>query len=121
MANEFTISTVFSYTSSLATESQNESFNSDQVTQGAHGGIITVTTSSAAVSEGGLTTPGWVTFKNLDETNFVTYGPDNSGSMVAFGRINPGDYHAIYRSTLASIRWLADTASVNVQVRMFEA
>lgn len=120
MADEFSITVQVNYSSSLAVDDFSESFQDDQASAGQHCGIVSVTTSCAAVSEGALTTPGWVTLKNLDPSNFVTYGPDSGGVMIPTGRLDPGESNAIKLSTACSLRWVADTAACKVQYKMWE-
>lgn len=120
MSSEFNISIQVNYASSLANDSFSYSFADDQASNGAQGQIVAVTTSCAAVSEGGLTTPGWVVVKNLDPSNFVTYGPDSGGSMIPMGRLDPLEAQVIKLSTACSLRWVADTATCKVQYKMFE-
>lgn len=93
----------------------------DQAAIGGHGGIVVVGTSEEDLDLGDISTPGIVAFKNLDSTNYVTYGPNNSGSMVAFGRLEPGETHVIRLGPSGvTLRWQANTAAVKVQVFALE-
>ena len=94
----------------------------DQAAQG--GGVpgtVSVGTSEEDMTFGDRSTPGVVVLRNLDTTNFVTYGPKSAGSMVAFGRINAGEVARLRLASAVTWRWQADTATVKVQVDAFEA
>lgn len=122
MANEFT------YTTRFAVDNGNfeqvidfGSLRDDQAGIGMHGGVVIVGTSEEDLATGDISTPGWLVIRNLDATNFVTYGPKSGGAMVAFGRLNAGDCHRVYLKSGVTLRWQADTASVKVQTALFEA
>lgn len=120
MANEFNVNIQVNFSSSLSREEFSESFQDDQATPGLYSAVVAVTTSCAAVSEGPLTTPKWVSVKNLDPSNFVTLGPDSGGVMIPALRVDPGESNAFTMSTETSWRWRADTATVRVQLKMWE-
>lgn len=87
----------------------------DQTTQEFHGAIVSVGTSEEVISFGDVTTPKYLMVKNLDATNYVTYGPESGGVMVAMGQIKAGEIGAIPLNTAAVLRWQANTATVKVQ------
>lgn len=63
---------------------------------------------------------GWCTLKNLDETNYVTYGPTNGGAMVALGRLNAGEYAVLRLDASVVLRAQANTADVLLDVTVYE-
>lgn len=62
-----------------------------------------------------------VIIENLDATNFVEYGPKSGGSMIAFGRIEPGSFAKFSLKSGVTLRMKADTAAVNVRIRGYNA
>ena len=58
--------------------------------------------------------------RNLDATNYVQYGPKSSGSMVAVGRIEAGEIHAFRLEPGITLRWVANTSAVLVDLRIYE-
>lgn len=91
-----------------------------QAAVGATEGVVAVTTSEADLAVGSVSTPGLLMLTNLDSTNFVTYGPKSGGSMVAVGKIKPGETHLLRLDPAATLRWKADTATVKVDVKLYE-
>lgn len=93
-----------------------------QVTQaaiGGHFGVVTVGTSEEDVAVGDVSTLGWLYLKNLDSTNYVTYGPKDT-TMKAFGRLEPGEFAMLRLEPGITIRWKADTAAVKVLTKIYE-
>lgn len=95
-------------------------FTFDQTTPG--GGLpgeVQVTTTGAALDLSALTGKGWLWMKNLDPTNFVQWGADNTG-LELVGRLEPGE-PAIFRLDPSGTLFLkADTATCRVQVIAIE-
>lgn len=121
MANEISYNSRFVCTNGNAKDTIDSGTLYDtQATQGSSGGIVSVGTSEEDLAVGDVATPGWVVVRNLDSTNFVKYGPKSGGSMIEFGRIMPGDQHRFYLSNSVTLRWVADTAAVKVQVLILE-
>lgn len=92
----------------------------DQSAVGAASNVVSVGTSEEDVTTGDISTLGWCFIRNLDTTNFVTYGPKSSGAMVALGRIEAGEIHALRLEPGITIRWAADTATCLVDLRIYE-
>lgn len=88
-----------------------------QVTQtgvGATSGTIVATTAVTAISKGAITTEGYLFLRNLDTTNFVTFG--STGGLEF--KMKAGETAGPMRVTpSASLGIRADTASCNVQIR----
>lgn len=91
-----------------------------QDTIGAHMPVVSVGTSEEDLSVGDVAILGWAYLRNLDATNYVTYGPSAAGSMVAFGRLEPGEFAMLRLSPGITLRWKADTAAVKVLVRLYQ-
>lgn len=91
----------------------------DQSAQGASSGIVNVGTSEENLVFTDITTEGYLYLQNLDDTNYVTYGPDATG-MVAFGRLNPGEVAVMRVEPSITIVAQANTAAVNVMYLMLE-
>lgn len=94
----------------------------DSITQaaiGGHGGIVVVGTSEEDLSVGDVGTLGWLFLKNLDSTNYVTYGPKDT-VMKAFGRLEAGEEAALRLEPGITLRWQANTANVKVKVWLLE-
>lgn len=92
----------------------------DQASVGAASNVVSVGTSEEDVTTGDLSTLGWCFLRNLDTTNYVTYGPKSSGSMVALGRIEAGEVHAIRLEPGVTLRWAANTSACLVDCRIYE-
>ncbi len=101
-------------------------------------GAFTVTVFGTDVDFSELTTPGLCVFKNLDATNFATYGiwdPENL-KFFPLGELLPGEAYPIRLSRdleeefqtgtgttgedTNRLRFKADTESVNISVEAFE-
>jgi hypothetical protein len=122
MANELTVNVK----AALSNAGHKESFEVQnlRVTQaavGAHAPVVAVGTSEEDLAVGDIGTLGWLFMKNLDPTNYVTWGPKNgSNVMQALGRIDPGECVALRLSPGITIRWQANTAACKVKVLLLE-
>jgi len=67
-----------------------------------------------------ITTEGWCWMKNLDPANFVQYGPKDGTAMVPFGKLKAGEWCVFRMDPGITLRMIADTAPVNVQIKLFE-
>lgn len=92
-----------------------------QTTQGSHGSTVSVGTSEEDLSVGDISTLGLLFLRNLDSTNYVTYGPKSAGAMVAMGRIKAGEVAALRLEPGITLRWQANTAAVKVKVLLLES
>jgi hypothetical protein len=86
-----------------------------QVAVGADAGTVSVTTSEGNLSLANLTTNGFLILKNLDSTNFIDYGLDDSGTMKACGRLLAGEVNFIRVKPATSVRLKADTATCKLR------
>lgn len=92
-----------------------------QAAIGEAGGVVSV---GSGAEEDLVTTDismlGWCYLKNLDSTNYVTYGPKSGGVMVGFGRLKAGEEAWFRLEPGVTLRWQANTAAVKVKVRVYE-
>jgi len=63
---------------------------------------------------GDVSTLGWSMWRNLDDSNFVEFGPTSGGVLIPFGRLYPGQMAVIPLSPSIVPRAQADTAAVNL-------
>lgn len=90
--------------------------------QGAASGIMGATTASdgVALDVGDVTTPGWLYLRNLDETNFAVFGPDNgAGALIEVGYLKPGEEAWFRLHPTATLRIAGDTSTVKIQYELF--
>ena len=83
----------------------------------------TVTVGNAAEEDmpiGDVSTVGWLFLENIDDTNFVTYGPNVGGLMQDFGRLEAGEAVAFRLEPGITLRWQANTADVQVKMLLLE-
>jgi len=92
----------------------------DQSTRGGISQVVQVGTSDEAISLGDVSTEGVCFLQNLDDTNFVTFGPDSGGSIVALGMLKPGEVAALRLSPGLTLRMQANTAECRVKCVVFE-
>ena len=122
MANEITISANLNCTNGgLAFATKESAVRINQTVQGGGGpGVVTVTTSDAALSLGSYTTKGYCFIKNLDSTNYVEFGPESGGAIVKVIKLKPGEYALFRLVNAATLRAQANTASVKCYIAVLE-
>jgi hypothetical protein len=82
-------------------------------------GMVEVGTVEEAQSFAELTTPGWTTMQNLDDTNFVEWG---FSTGVYGGKLMPGETAGPLRLNVGTTLYLkADTAACKVVINALEA
>lgn len=103
----------------------------DQSAIGQGGAVQVIGTTPELLVLGDVTNNGYLLLRNLDTTNFIIWGPDSntgsgsgpgggSGSIVAVGKLKPGET-AILRITQDVTIWAyADSASCKLQVIVLE-
>ena len=97
----------------------NNQLSVTQTAEGISSGVQTVGTSAENITTGDITTPGYLHLKNLDTTNYVEFGADNTG-FVAVGKLKAGE-EAVFRvAASTTIQLKADTASCNVAFQLLE-
>jgi len=75
--------------------------------------------SAENVAKGEITTPGYMWVKNLDGTNFVQIGYDDSGFKPTV-KLLAGE-EALFRCAQTTPQAQADTAAVNIEYIIVEA
>lgn len=95
--------------------------SSDQTAAGLLNLIVTTSTSEAAVTFSGLTTPGEIALKNLDATNIIQYGPEDSGAMVLLGQVKPGRTNHITLGSSVTLRVKAAAGNPKLQIFALES
>lgn len=123
MANEITIqSNIAVSNGGLSTDTKQASYRVNQTTAAIHDAVHTITTTEAALSFPTITTKGYLWLKNLDSTNFVTFGPESGGAMVPFIKLAAGETAGPMEiASGVTIRADADTASCKVRVVLTES
>lgn len=87
----------------------------DQTTAGSASGTRSIGTSAENLVMTDITTPGILYVRNLDDTNFVEVGVDNTG-FVAMAKLLPDDPPARFRvADSTTIQLKADTATCQIQ------
>jgi len=121
MANEISVSCSLRVANGYLKSNLNSgSVNITQaVAKGPTPGTVNVGTSEEVISFAELTTLGLIQIVNLDTTNFVQFGPESSGAMVAAIRLNPGEPNQFRLEPGVTYRAKADTAACNVQFSAF--
>jgi hypothetical protein len=92
----------------------------DQANIGRGGKVQHVGTSEEVLDFGDVATGGYCVIRNLDETHYVTFGPESSGAMVTGCKLKAGEI-AVFRVAPTTVwRAKADTAAVLLDVRLYE-
>lgn len=122
MANEvsITLKTVLA-NGNLNDRWDNGTISLTQTTKGLHAAVESVGTSEEDMSYGVLSTPGLIMMRNLDATNYITYGPKSGGSMVLMGKLAPGQQALFYLGASVQLRWIANTSACLVSYKVYEA
>ncbi|WP_254513842.1 hypothetical protein [Anatilimnocola floriformis] len=115
MSNEITTLVRLNITNGVYTDAFSASPTITQNTLGANSGIQTVGTSAEALAVGDVATLGLVCLLNTDATNFVQFGPDDSGTMKVVGRLKPGEAAQFRLEPGITLKLKADTASCKVR------
>jgi hypothetical protein len=92
----------------------------DQSNPGRAGHVQSVGTSEEVVDFGDVTTEGVLFLRNADSTNYVDFGPESAGSMVALGRLEAGEIAFLRMKPAVVLRAQANTAAVLLDVRLYE-
>jgi hypothetical protein len=121
MANEISVSCSLRVANGFLKSNLNTgSVNITQaVAKGPTPGTVNVGTSEEVISFAELTTLGIIQIINLDTTNFVQFGPESAGAMVAAIRLKPGEPNQFRLEPGVTYRAKADTGACNVQFSAF--
>lgn len=93
----------------------------DVATTGDFAPSLSIGTSEEAVTFTDVSSLGWLFMKNLDTTNYVDWGPESGGAMVAIGRMKAGEEAAFRCKPGITLRLQANTAACRVKFWMIEA
>lgn len=93
--------------------------NIDQAAQGASSGIQSIGTSAENITVGDVSTAGYLFLRNLDSTNFVEFGKDNTG-FVNVGKLKPGEMCCFRVAASTTVQLKADTAACDVMYLLLE-
>jgi len=80
----------------------------------------TIATSATTITTGSISTLGILVIENLDPANFVKVGLDVGGTPAYFSKIKAGERYPIRLVPGITIKAIADTAAVKVQVTIYE-
>ena len=84
-------------------------------------GLVSIGTSEEVVTITDISSLGWCYMKNIDPTNYVTYGPTVSSAMAPFGRLKAGEACVFRLEPGITLRMQANTAAVKVWITVLEA
>lgn len=121
MADEIRISASMSVENGNLSFSQNYGSKSYDQTNigGPTPGMVEIGTAEETQAFSELTTPGWVTIQNLDDTNFVQWG---FSAGVYGGKLLAGDTAGPFRLNGSTTLYLkADTAACRVVINALES
>ncbi len=92
----------------------------DQSGIGRGGVVQTIGTVEEVVTHAEVSTEGVTYLRNLDATNFVQFGPEDTGAMRIIGKLKPGEFAFFRMAPSVVLRAKADTAAVKLDVRVYE-
>jgi hypothetical protein len=125
MANEINLSVTFTITNGYLKDTFSPgTIQITQTTKGVAGHAQSIGTAAAEIIDiGDIATNGYAILRNIDATNFVTWGPQDSGSggaMITCGKLKPGEIAVFRLATAVVLMAQADTAAVKLFVRVYE-
>lgn len=119
MANEIQFASSLTVTNGGATAAQTVNGQATQTTPGVLQNRQTITTGGTTISFTGLTAARWILIKNVDAANYVDIGPDSTG-LVALARLKAGESMQFPIKPSVTLKALANTASVIIEVTALE-
>ncbi len=93
----------------------------DQAAIGKGGGVQIIGTSEEVIVFGDVATEGLMMLTNTDAANFVEYGPESAAAMVPCCTLLAGESAVMRLKSGVVWRAQADTASVKLDVTVWEA
>ena len=122
MANEITLSVNLTAAKNGATVTGTVSQVSTMAGDQMISNVQVIGTASEAIVVGDVTTAGYVFFKNLDATNFVSISVlATAVAATCFAKLLPGDVTIIKAQGVSpTLTAIADTGAVNLQVIAIE-
>lgn len=118
MANEINLQINAQLNNAGLVDAVNHSKQITQSVKGKFDQVFSVTTTEGALTLT-ITTLGWAFITNLDTTNFVTYGPEDTSAMIPWGKLMPGETHAMRLVPGITVRMDADTNTCLVRVQIW--
>ena len=120
MANELILTFGLAFTKNGATFNRT-TFASQVTVSGTHvmAGTQAVATSAENLGKGDITTPGYLLIHNLDSTNFVQVGYDDTGFKPVV-KVKAGKW-AMFELAQATPQVKADTSACNIEYWLIEA
>jgi len=89
---------------------------------GGNPGVVDIGTADEPIAAGDLaSTKGHAVFQNLDETNYVEFGPEAAGVLVPTIKLKPGEFAYMPLVPDVTIRARANTAPCRVLVKIYDA
>lgn len=82
-------------------------------------GSQNIGTSAENLAKGDIGTPGYILVHNLDATNYVEIGHDETGTFVADVKLKKGEW-AFFRCAQATPQARANTGACNIEYVLFE-
>ena len=120
MANEITVSFNAQVVNGLMRKTiQLGQMQIDQAAVGRAGHTQEIGTSSEVVDLGDVSTNGMLYLRNLDETNFITFGTDDVLGII-FAELKPGEFAWLRLAPTVVLYAQADTAACLLDVSLFE-
>ena len=121
MANEITLKFSLQVENGFLKQSVNiGQLQVDQAAAGMAGGAQEIGTSEEVVDFGDVSTEGLLFLRNLDDTNYIEFGPEDTGAMVAVGKLEPGEFAFFRVKPSVVLRAQADAAACLLQVLLLE-
>jgi hypothetical protein len=118
MANELAITIAVTYAKTgSASRSIRQQINRDVSATPIAGGVVSIPTSWTAVDFSGVTSPGYISYQNLDGTNYVEMSV-NSGGTNPMVKANPGDV-GLFRLDGTVLYMRAHTAACDMDLQIF--
>jgi hypothetical protein len=118
LSNEINLVIQYTVQNGNYADTVNYTHGLDQAAIGEQGQTLSVPTTGVAVTNV-LTTPGYCYLLSLDSTNYVDFGPDNGGTMLALGRLKAGEACIFRLHPGTVLRFVANAAAVLVQVKIW--
>ncbi len=117
MANEITVSSTLKYSKNKASASLATSYFANQTGDKYQGGVQSIATTEESLDKGDVGTIGFLAVRNMDATNFVSFGHTTGvydvKVLAGQGGVIPWNGTSVFAK--------ADTASVEVEYLIIEA
>lgn len=120
MANEINFNATLEVSNGSLKVSQKRQRRADQTTAGAWVGVQNIGTTEEVLSVAGVVAARAILIENLDDTNYVDFGPEVAGALEELIQLQPGDIAMLPLFPGAVIRGKANTAAVDVAYMLVE-